>query len=99
MAAINYKAGMLVEHPARPQWGVGTIVGVEEDRLHVYFKGEIEKKAKTFMRAIAPLIVAESQTDAVLDAMPSATHEVGGWELPRGYEKAMAKAAAAAAAE
>ena len=90
----TYKVGMLVDHPARPQWGPGKVVAVGEDRIHVYFKNELEKKAKTILTTTVAPTVAEEQTDAVLDSLPVATLDGVYWMLPKNYEKVMAKAAA-----
>jgi len=97
MKATVFKVGMLVEHPNRPEWGVGKVSGVEEDRLHIFFKGNLEKKAKVILRSIISLTVAEDQTDPVLDSLPEASQEDGGWVLPKNYEKKMAAAAKLAA--
>jgi hypothetical protein len=88
-----YKVGMLVDHPARPQWGPGKVVAVGEDRIHVYFRDDIEKKAKTILTTTIVPTVAEEQSDKVLDALPEATHDGVYWMLPKNYEKVMAKAA------
>ena len=96
MKPINYKVGMLVEHPARPQWGPGKVVAVDDDRLFVCFKNDIQQKAKTFMRAMAQFTVRGEQTDVVLDALPNASHQSGEWMLPKNFEKVMSRAAAKA---
>jgi hypothetical protein len=96
-ASTEFKVGMLVEHPARPQWGPGKVVAVDESRLHVYFKNEIEAKAKTFMRSMAPLKVCHDQNDEVLDSLPKASQQSGEWMLPKNYEKVLSRAAASIA--
>ncbi len=93
MKTTTYKVGMLVEHPIRPQWGPGKVIAVSDDRVHVYFRDALEKKAKSLMREHVALKVADTQTDAVLDILPEATQEDGNWMLPKNYEKLMAKAA------
>jgi hypothetical protein len=99
MKTPNFKVGMLVDHPARPQWGPGRIVAVDEMRIHVFFKGEIEQKAKTIMREGCKLTVCDEQSDVVLDELPTATYSGGEWMLPRQFEKTLQKAADARAKE
>jgi hypothetical protein len=88
----TYKVGMLVDHPMRPQWGPGKVVAVAEDRIHVYFRNDLEKKAKTIVTTCVSPTVAESQTDDVLDILPPAVHDGDSWMLPKNYEKLMQRA-------
>ncbi len=97
MSRSEYKVGMLIQHPSRPQWGPGKVVAISDERLYVYFRDALEKKAKTLLTTVITPNVAEDQTDAVLDSLPPATHDGVSWMLPKNYEKVMARAAAAAA--
>ena len=52
--------------PARPQWGPGKVVAVGEDRIHVYFRNELEKKAsRPFLTGTVAPTVSVEQTDSV----------------------------------
>lgn len=95
MSKSEYKVGMLIQLPNRPQWGPGKIVAIAEERLYVYFRDDLEKKAKTLLTSVVTPVVADEQTDAVLDSLPAATHDGVSWMLPKNYEKVMARAAAA----
>jgi hypothetical protein len=97
MSKSEYKVGMVIQVPARPQWGPGKIVAIAEERLYVYFRDDLSQKAKTILTTVITPVVAEEQTDAVLDSLPPATHDGVNWMLPKNYEKVMARAAAAAA--
>jgi hypothetical protein len=86
---------MLIEVPRRPEWGPGKVVGMSQGgRLHVYFRNNLEKKAKTLLTEVVKPTVAELQSDAVLDTLPVATQDGNDWVLPKNYEKLMARAAA-----
>jgi hypothetical protein len=85
MKNVNYKVGMLVDHPARPAWGPGKIVHVSATKVYVFFRDALERKAKPIVFAVAPLEVAASQSDAVLDQLPAATEDLGSWLLPARY--------------
>ena len=87
--ASSYKIGMLVEHPSRPQWGPGKVVAMGEGRIYVYFRDELEKKAKTLLTTIVSPKIADSQTDAVLDLLPPATYDGAAYMLPKNYMKLM----------
>jgi len=83
--AVNYKVGMIVDHPNRPQWGPGKIIAVAEDRIHVVFRDQLERTAKAIIPSVVPLNVATTQSDAVLDLLPAATEADGSWNLPRKF--------------
>jgi hypothetical protein len=85
----SYKIGMLVEHPSRPQWGPGKVIALGEGKIYVYFRDELEKKAKTLLTTVVAPAVAESQSDAVLDLLPPATHDGSNYMLPKNYLKLM----------
>ena len=92
MAKGEYRVGMLIEVPRRPEWGPGKVVGISEGgRVHVYFRDSLEKKAKTLLTEVVKPTVAAVQTDAVLDRLPAATQDGDDWVLPKNYEKLMAK--------
>jgi hypothetical protein len=84
-----YKIGMLVEHPSRPQWGPGQVIALGEGKIYVYFRDELEKKARTLLTNIVAPRIAESQTDEVLDLLPAATHDGMNYMLPKNYLKLM----------
>jgi hypothetical protein len=90
---------MIVEHPARPQWGPGKVMAVAEGRVHVVFRDELEPKAKAIMTEMVPLNVAAEQTDGVLDLLPAATELAGSWMLPKNYERLLNRASAEGGAE
>ena len=92
MSKSEYSVGMLIEVPRRPEWGPGKVVGMSQGgRIHVYFRDNLEKKAKTLLTEVAKPTVAAVQTDDVLDKLPEATREGEDFILPRNYEKLMAK--------
>ncbi len=92
MSKSEYSVGMLIEVPRRPEWGPGKVVGMSEGgRLHVYFRDNLEKKAKTLLTDVAKPMVAAVQSDDILDKLPAATREGADFMLPRNYEKLMAK--------
>jgi hypothetical protein len=88
-ATQTYKIGMLIEHPSRPQWGPGKVVALGEGKIYVYFRDELEKKAKTLLTTIVSPTVANEQSDAVLDLLPPATHDGADYMLPKNYMKLM----------
>lgn len=78
-----YTVGQLVEHPQRPQWGPGRVVAMGEGRLHVFFRDDLESKAKVILTELVALRVCESQADAVLDELPAAKYDGQHWILPK----------------
>jgi len=91
MKKPQYEVGMLVEHPNRPIWGPGKVVYVDSMRVHVFFRDDLERKAKQILYAVVPLKVAESQTDPVLDQLPAPTEELGSYRLPANYKKGVVR--------
>jgi len=89
MSTPTYKIGMLVDHPKRPQWGPGKVIALGEGRMYVYFRDDLEKKAKTLLTTVVSPTIAEEQTDAVLDLLPQATHDGVSYMLPKNYAKVM----------
>src|SRR5688572_18407329 len=87
MKTASYRIGMLVDHPNRPQWGPGKIVHLDASKVHVFFRDDLERKAKPIVFSIVQLSAAASQSDAVLDALPAAAPEGGAWLLPASYGK------------
>jgi len=66
----NYKVGMLVEHPSRPEWGPGKVVKIGRGLLHVFWRDNDRNEAmKISLKHIEPTI-AEVQDDDLLDNMP-----------------------------
>lgn len=92
MKTPTYEIGMIVEHPARPQWGRGKVVAVTKERVHVVFRGELERKAKAILTSVVALEVAAEQSDAILDVLPAATQDEGSWMLPKNYERLIQRA-------
>ena len=93
MKNVHYKVGMLVDHPNRPQWGPGKIVHVEATRVHVFFRDDLERKAKAIVRSVVSLSVAAAQSDGVLDGLPAAVCDHGSWLLPASYGQRAAQPA------
>lgn len=89
----NYKVGMIVEHPNRPEWGPGKVVAVSGDRLHVHFRDALERKAKVMVRAVVCLNVAGEQSDSVLDRLPPVKLDGTDWLLPVNYERLLKRSA------
>ena len=85
MATVNYKVGMLVDHPNRPAWGPGKVVHVDATRVHVFFRDALERKAKVIAYTLVPLRVAASQSEPVLDELPDPTKQDGLWLLPANF--------------
>jgi hypothetical protein len=70
----NWKAGTIVLHPAKTEWGPGKILDVAGDTLAIYFRdvpennpGDAVKKINTNYVALLP---AGSQSDPWLDNIP-----------------------------
>lgn len=98
----EFTVGLLVEHPQRPQWGPGRIVAVAEDRIHLFFRDDLEEKAKVILTEFVALRVLEEQADSVLDSLPPAKFDGRDWILPktkRATADAKKKARAAALAQ
>lgn len=97
-----YSVGLLVEHPQRPQWGPGRVVAVADDRLYVFFRDDLETRAKVILTELVSLKECESQADEVLDGLPAAKFDGQNWVLPKakraaGESKKKARDAALAA--
>ena len=89
---MKYLVGMLVQHPNRPQWGPGKIVGIEGDRVYVYFRDALEPVAKRIMVSVVPLQPCPQQSDVVLDALPGPAKVGDDWTMPTSYERIIALA-------
>ena len=87
MKNVNYKVGMLVDHPNRPAWGPGKIVHIDATKVHVFFRDDLERKAKPIVVTLAPLRIAASQSDFDLDRLPAPSEQDGSWLLPANYSR------------
>ena len=85
MKIVNYKIGMLVDHPNRPQWGPGKIVHIDATKVHVFFRDALERRARPIVVSAIQLLLAGSQSDPDLDRLPAASLHDGSWLLPASY--------------
>lgn len=71
----DVRVGLIVRHTTMPEWGLGKIVRVEDDWLHVYFRdcpGNLKEAVRKISREVALLTVADRQADGWLDHLPPA---------------------------
>jgi hypothetical protein len=94
----TYSVGQLVEHPQRPQWGPGRVVAMGDGRLHVFFRDDLESKAKVILTELVSLRVCDSQADTVLDVLPAAKYDGQHWVLPKSKSRTRASKEAKEAA-
>lgn len=87
----HYKVGMIVEHPKRPEWGRGKVVAVADERIYVVFREALSRTPKTLLTELVTLDVPEDQSDPILDLLPAAVQDGGGWLLPKNYERSIRK--------
>lgn len=70
----EYRLDMLVQHPAKPEWGPGKILAIEGTIVTVYFRDAPEAKAQDAVKRIdvslVELQVASSQSDQMLANLP-----------------------------
>jgi hypothetical protein len=96
MARVKYEAGMIVEHPNRPDWGPGKILSVTNDTLAVRWRdvqvGAAAEHVKTMRVDYVPLRLATSQDD------PFRGHPLPKAKAPKRAKAATAASAAVAAA-
>ncbi len=82
--ALIYEVGRIVAHPTRPEWGPGKVLSVDGDTVTVFFRDiPVFRSADAIKRicvTVAPLAIAELQTDPWLSALPAARD--GGPRLP-----------------
>jgi hypothetical protein len=75
----HLKPGLLVRHPIKPAWGLGKVIHVDDAHANVYFK-DIQGSPKDAVKALQldlalqHLLVAETQSDPVLDNLPPMVH-------------------------
>lgn len=77
MRAEDLCVGLIVRLPPKPEWGLGKVIELTEDRVWVYFKdilGTPKDAIKQLGRAQTQLVVGEVQTDTHLDNLPPMIH-------------------------
>lgn len=81
---FNYFEGMLVDHPKRPTWGPGKVVRVRDHKVCVFWRDRDKLEAMTLDMTVAkaPLVVAASQNDPILDNLPPFDEVKGKMRLP-----------------
>lgn len=62
--------GDLVEHPKKPEWGLGKVLTVEGDVVKVHFKEDSERDYRAIRTDVVDLIKADQQSDPILDNLP-----------------------------
>ena len=71
---MKYRIGMIVEHPNKPEWGLGKIQALNENRAVVYFRDFPEKQPgeaqKTISLDYINLKISSIQSDPLLDNLP-----------------------------
>jgi hypothetical protein len=71
--------GLFVSHPAKPDWGLGKVIHVDDGRAYVYFK-DVPGSPKDAVKALnlefarSLLSRADVQSDPVLDNLPPMVH-------------------------
>lgn len=73
IGARELALGVLVRHEARPDWGLGRVLHLDDGHVHVYFKdvpGDPKAAIRVLARAASHLSLADVQTDAMLDHLP-----------------------------
>jgi hypothetical protein len=81
--SISYSVGQLVEHPLRPQWGPGRVVAVEAGRVYVFFRDDLENKAKVILTDVVALQICDNQNDEALAALAEPKFDGQAWVLPK----------------
>ena len=61
--------GVLVRHPAKPEWGLGKVLAIRGNSATIHFRNDVADH-RTFMLDRVRLLVAERQTDPMLDKLP-----------------------------
>ena len=80
---MEYKIGMIVDHPAMPEWGSGKIVAIRGDYIYVIFRNLPEREAKKFNSSKIALIIASDQNDPILNNLSPVKEKDGTYLLPR----------------
>lgn len=80
----GYRAGLLVAHPQRPEWGPGRVLSVDGTKITVYFRDlpgdHPEAAVRTIETKYVSLAVAPNQSDPFLENLPPFAH--GRFERP-----------------
>lgn len=64
---MDFTVGMLIVHPARPEWGPGKVLKVSGNKVDIAFKYLPAGEIKKFCVDIAGLVAAEDQLDPAFD--------------------------------
>lgn len=83
MSKQEFRVGMLVVHPNRPEWGPGKVVRTALDKVHVVWRDLPDRAAKVIVTSVIPLGVAADQHDPVLNNLPPLVEEDGNLVLPK----------------
>src|SRR5690349_16204092 len=70
MTNETVKAGTLVTHPRKPEWGPGKVVKIEADSMWVFWRDAADNVVKKFSRSAVQFSPAASQSDPMLDNLP-----------------------------
>jgi hypothetical protein len=70
MTDVAYKEGMLVRHPAKPEWGLGKILEVRANRVTVHFRSDVDSESRVIATNHCALEIATEQSDPILDNLP-----------------------------
>lgn len=77
MHEAEIKAGMLVVHPRKPEWGPGRVVKIDRDCAWVFWRDADGGEAKRMDRRLVSLQPATTQSDPTLDNLPPLTDARG----------------------
>ena len=69
MTEVIYEPGMLIRHPARPEWGPGKVLQVKGRKLWIHFRDD-DQIYRTISTKKLALPLAAEQTDPHLDYLP-----------------------------
>jgi hypothetical protein len=68
------EVGTLIEHPNKPEWGLGKVLAIFGNSMTIYFKDYQEQRPddaiKTIRTDLVPLRIAHCQSDPWLDNLP-----------------------------
>jgi hypothetical protein len=74
MVDSDFKVGMLVRHPKRPEWGPGKVLALAGSRVIVCFRDVVgstfQVATKTIDTSRVLLETASLQADPMLDSVP-----------------------------
>lgn len=62
MRAVEFRVGMWVKNPNKPDWGIGEVLEVDEQKLRILFSGPGEKQLSVRFAALEQTDTPEDKT-------------------------------------